>query len=163
MMKSCFISHFKLPTGVRQFKRSGWLYCRWLSAMRNNEGGFTLVEIIMAIVLIGIAVPTIMIPFSGLSDTKHPEYTIQASFMAQKKMEQLASETRVTIDGKIGSTCNNTVDGAYSLNCTSVDVNAEDPDTSATSTFAKKITLTVSRTDGAMSPLVFTSLFTLDS
>jgi len=133
----------------------------------NNERGFTLIEIIIAMVLIGIAVPTIMIPFSGLSDTKNPEYIIQASFEAQRKMEQLASEYRDS-SGLVaacpdGSNQDVSFGGSdYKLICTSTDVDADDPDTSATATFAKKITLTVSRSDGAMSSLEFNHLFARD-
>ncbi|MBC8285293.1 MAG: type II secretion system protein [Nitrospinae bacterium] len=121
----------------------------------NDERGFTLIEIIMAITLIGIAVPTIMIPFSGLSDTKNPEYTIQGSFIGQQRIEEIAGET--TTDAL--TTCNEPSPSAdYTLSCAEISVDAADPDTSTSSTFAKKITLTVSRGDGAMSPLTFTTL-----
>ena len=125
----------------------------------NNESGFTLIEIIIAMVLIGIAVPSIMIPFSGLSDTKNPEYTIQGSFIGQKRIEKIADKTRDTAlaDCNVPAT-----DGDYALSCTEVSVNATDPDTSVVSTFAKRITLTVSRSDGAMSPLTFTALIVKD-
>lgn len=132
----------------------------------SNEAGFTIIEIIVAILVIGITVPAIMIPFSGLEDTKNPEYIIQGSFIGQKKMEQLASAFLNTIvsagclDGTAGALPN---EGDYSLTCRSDPVDATDPDSSATSTFARKITLTVSRIDGQMSPLVFNTLFALNS
>ena len=120
----------------------------------KNERGFTLIEIIIAMVLIGVAVPSIMIPFSGLSDTKTPEFTVQGSFIAQKRIERMADKTQANALAD----CNNGNEGAYSLSCTATTVNASDPDTAATSTFATKIILTVSRADGAMSPLTFTTL-----
>jgi prepilin-type N-terminal cleavage/methylation domain-containing protein len=120
----------------------------------KNERGFTLIEIIIAMVLIGIAVPSIMIPFSGLKDTKHPEYTVQGSFIAQKRIERMADKTQAAAL----TDCNNGNEGDYSLNCTATTVNASDPDTAAVSTFATKIILTVTRADGAMSPLTFTTL-----
>jgi prepilin-type N-terminal cleavage/methylation domain-containing protein len=120
----------------------------------RSERGFTLIEIIIAIVLIGIAVPSIMIPFSGLSDTKTPEFTVQGSFIAQKRIERMADKNQANALAD----CNNGNEGAYTLNCVAATVNASDPDTAATSTFATKITLTVSRADGAMSPLTFTTL-----
>ncbi len=130
----------------------------------GNERGFTLVEIIIAMVLIGIAVPTIMIPFSGLEDTKNPEYIVQASFMAQKRLEELANQKRTEILTACpdGTTASATPENGYEMDCTSVDVSATDPDSSATSDFAKKITLTVRRTDSAMSSLEFTALFAND-
>ena len=133
-------------------------------SLKRSQTGFTIIEILVAIVVIGITVPAIMIPFSGLGDTKNPEYVIQGSFIGQKKMEELASKFRDTITATCPEgTAATSTDGDYSLDCVSEQVNATDPDTSTTSTFARKVTLTVSRTDGAMSPLVFNSLFALDS
>lgn len=135
-------------------------------SLKRSQAGFTIIEILVAIVVIGITVPAIMIPFSGLGDTKNPEYVIQGSFIGQKKMEELASKFRDTITAAAvcpEGTAATSTDGDYSLDCVSEQVNATDPDTSTTSTFARKVTLTVSRSDGAMSPLVFNSLFALDS
>lgn len=135
-------------------------------SLKRSQAGFTIIEILVAIVVIGITVPAIMIPFSGLGDTKNPEYVIQGSFIGQKKMEELASKFRDTITAVAvcpEGTAATSTDGDYSLDCVSEQVNATDPDTSTTSTFARKVTLTVSRSDGAMSPLVFNSLFALDS
>lgn len=130
----------------------------------NKEAGFTLVEIIVAIVVIGIAVPAIMIPFQGLEDTRNPEYIIQASFVAQKKMEELANQYRDTITTPCPEgTPATTTDGDHSLDCESAQVNAADPDTATTSTFARKVTLTVSRTDGELADMEFSSLFLRDS
>lgn len=132
---------------------------------KSLESGFTLIEIILAIVIIGIAVPSIMIPFSGLSDTKGPEYILQASFLAQKRMEELANEDRTSIltscpNGSSASLSNQGPGSAYTLACTSVQVNATNPDTSTTSTFAQKVTLTVTRAD--MDDLTFNQLFAVD-
>lgn len=130
----------------------------------KKQAGFTLIEIIVAIVVIGVTVPAIMISFSGLDDTRNPEYVIQASFVAQKKMEELANEFRDTITTTCpeGTPATST-DGDYSMDCVSEQVNATDPDTATTSTFARKVTLTISRTDGAMAKQEFSSLFALNS
>lgn len=138
--------------------------------VKKNQTGFTIIEIIVAILVIGITVPSIMISFQGLEDTKNPEYVIQGSFIGQKKIEGLADRYRtsstasedITTDCPEG-TAATTTDGNYSLDCVSEQVDATDPDTSTTSTFARKVTLTVSRTDGAMPPLVFNTLFALDN
>jgi prepilin-type N-terminal cleavage/methylation domain-containing protein len=135
-----------------------------LSSHCGKEAGFTLVEIIVAIVVIGITVPAIMVPFSGIEDTKNPEYVVQASFVAQKKMEELANQFRDTITTPCPEgTAATTTDGDYSLDCKSEQVAAADPDTAAVSTFARKVTLTLSRTDGQMADMEFSSLFLRDS
>ncbi len=130
----------------------------------KKQAGFTLIEIIVAIVVIGVTVPAIMIPFSGLDDTRNPEYVIQASFVAQKKMEELANKFRDTITTACpeGTPATST-DGDYSMDCVSEQVNATDPDTATTSSFARKVTLKISRTDGAMTEQEFSSLFALNS
>ncbi|MBT6410729.1 MAG: prepilin-type N-terminal cleavage/methylation domain-containing protein [Nitrospina sp.] len=135
-----------------------------LIAPFKREAGFTLVEIIVAIVVIGITVPSIMIQFSGLEDTRNPEYVIQASFVAQKRMEDLANQFRDTITTACPEgTAATSTDGDYSMDCVSEQVNATDPDASTTSTFARKVTLQVSRTDGAMAEMEFNTLFALDA
>ena len=128
----------------------------------KREAGFTLIEIIVAIVVIGITVPAIMTAFSGV-DTKNPEYVVQASFAAQKRIEELANQFRDTITTACPEGTPATfTDGDYSLDCESEQVNATDPDSSTTSTFARKIILKVSRTDGAMGEMEFNTLFALD-
>ena len=129
----------------------------------RDDAGFTIIEIIVAIVIIGITVPAIMTQFSGLEDAKRPEFIVQASFIAQKKAEELSSQFRDTITTACPEvTAATTTDGDYSIDCISEKVNATDPDSSAASTFGRKITLTVSRTDGAMSSIVFNTLIALD-
>ena len=130
----------------------------------NNQAGFTILEAVIAIVIIGIAMPALVMWFSGLENTKSPEYIVQGSFVAQKKFEELASELRDTITTACPDTTPlTTSDGDYSLACVSEAVNATDPDSTTASTFGRKITLTVTRTDGAMAALVFNTLFALDS
>jgi prepilin-type N-terminal cleavage/methylation domain-containing protein len=138
----------------------------WKHKLTNafrRDAGFTIIEIIVAIVIIGITVPVIMTQFSGLEDVKRPEFVIQASFIAQKKAEELSSQFRDTITTACPEvTAATTTDGDYSIDCISVQVNATDPDSTVTSSFGRKITLTVSRTDGAMSSMVFNTLVALD-
>jgi len=160
------------PAGQESLGEISRLRRHWLLAKTDYakvcQAGFTIIEILVAIVVIGVTVPAIMIPFSGLEDTKNPEYIIQGSFVGQKKMEELANRFRnsSTASADIITVCPalpaTTTDGDYSIDCESIDVNATDPDSTATSTFAKKVTLTVSRADGQMSPLVFNTLFALN-
>jgi prepilin-type N-terminal cleavage/methylation domain-containing protein len=134
-----------------------------LTTVFRRDAGFTIIEVIVAIVIIGITVPTIMTQFSGMEDAKRPEFIIQASFIAQKKAEELSSQFRDTITTACPEvTAATTTEGDYTIDCLSEQVEATDPDTTATSTFGRKITLTVKRTDGAMSDMVFNTLMALD-
>ncbi|MFQ5673211.1 MAG: prepilin-type N-terminal cleavage/methylation domain-containing protein [Nitrospinales bacterium] len=117
---------------------------------RRGTHGFTLVEIILAIVIIGISVPAFVTAFSSMKAGKNPEFAVQASFLAQKYMENLTSASCAGIPA---------TDGAYTLTCATVDVTALDPDNAGTPVFAKKLTLTIGRTDGEMSPMDFFTLF----
>ena len=54
-----------------------------------NRKGFTLIEIIILIVLAGILLPAIIVPFaSGVKGSGKPEIVNKAMFLAQQKMEE---------------------------------------------------------------------------
>jgi type II secretory pathway pseudopilin PulG len=65
------------------------------SALRTPQSaigtkGFTLVEIIILIVMAGILLPAIIIPFAaGVKGSGKPEMATTAMFLAQEKMEEL--------------------------------------------------------------------------
>jgi prepilin-type N-terminal cleavage/methylation domain-containing protein len=51
--------------------------------------GFTLIEMIVLIVMAGILLPTIIVPFvSGIQGSGKPEMVNKAMFLAQQKMEE---------------------------------------------------------------------------
>lgn len=53
------------------------------------QGGFTLIEIIILIVIAGIILPVIIIPFvTGVKDSGKPEMVNIAMFLASQKMEE---------------------------------------------------------------------------
>lgn len=154
-MRNYFIGHRKRQDRIFRLRGPGF------RGTTNNEFGFTLIEIIVAIVLIGIAVPGIMIPFSGLKDTKNPEFIVQASFIGQKRMEEIANSTRTNAL----TNCNalSATEGDYTITCAAIAVNATNPDVVAGgATFAQKLTITVGRTDGAITPLEFNGLFSFN-
>ncbi len=135
---------------------------------RHSEG-FTLIEIIIAIVVIGIAVPSMMVVFSGVTDVKKPEDTVRASLLAQKQMEAISGKAYSEMPAAGSYTCAQfqtsiaVIDCAnteFDFNWTVDNVSASDPNTaSGSATFGRKLTLTVSRFDGAMSSMTFYSLF----
>jgi type II secretory pathway pseudopilin PulG len=65
------------------------------SAFRNphsaiGKRGFTLIEIIILIVMAGILIPAIIIPFAtGIRGSNKPEMVTTAMYLAHQKMEEL--------------------------------------------------------------------------
>lgn len=52
--------------------------------------GFTLIEIIILIVMAGILLPAIVVPFAtGVKQSKKPEMVTTAMYLAHQKMEEL--------------------------------------------------------------------------
>jgi type II secretory pathway pseudopilin PulG len=55
-----------------------------------NRKGFTLIEIIVLIVMAGIIIPAIMVPFAtGIRGSGKPEMVTTAMYLAHQKMEEL--------------------------------------------------------------------------
>jgi len=57
--------------------------------LKVYQKGFTLIEIIVLIVLVGIILPAIIVPFAtGIKGSGKPEMVNKAMFLAQQKMEE---------------------------------------------------------------------------
>jgi type II secretory pathway pseudopilin PulG len=55
-----------------------------------NKRGFTLIEIIVLVVLAGIIIPVIVVPFAtGVRGSGKPEMVTTAMYLAHQKMEEL--------------------------------------------------------------------------
>jgi type II secretory pathway pseudopilin PulG len=55
-----------------------------------NKKGFTLIEIIVLIVMAGIIIPVIVIPFAtGIRESNKPEMVTRAMYYAHQRMEEL--------------------------------------------------------------------------
>jgi type II secretory pathway pseudopilin PulG len=55
-----------------------------------NNKGFTLIEIIVLVVLAGIIIPAIVVPFAtGIRGSNKPEMVTTAMYLAHQKMEEL--------------------------------------------------------------------------
>lgn len=131
----------------------------------------------MSIVLIGIAVPTFSNYFSGLDDSKEPEYFTEAVFLATRQMQGIKNETLARFPNAANfPTCagfqsSQTVGANFNIDCTTPpydqyefswlveDVGAGTPNTGGSGTFGKKITLTVTRKAGGMTPFQLVNLF----
>ena len=60
----------------------------WVGEMGNK--GFTLIEIIILIVMAGILLPAIVVPFAtGIRGSGKPEMATTAMYLAHQKMEEL--------------------------------------------------------------------------
>jgi len=149
---------------------------RIIKLTKINESGFSLIEIIISIVLIGIAVPTFSNYFSGLGDSKEPEYYTEAVFLATRQMQGLRNETmaRFPIAGvypdcatfqaaAIGNPFNIECAAApfnqYTFSWQVEDVGAGTPNTGGSGTYGKKVILTVSRNAGGMASFQLVNLF----
>ncbi len=63
----------------------------------SDERGFTLVETIMVIVLLGIVGAAVLLPFiTSLRGSADPVITQQAIFLAQEKLDQMIADRRDT-------------------------------------------------------------------
>ncbi len=55
-----------------------------------NKKGFTLIEILVLVVLAGIIIPVIVVPFAtGIRGSGKPEMVTTAMYLAHQKMEEL--------------------------------------------------------------------------
>ncbi len=131
----------------------------------------------MSIVLIGIAVPTFNNYFSGLDNSKEPEYFTEAVFLATRQMQGIKNETMARLPNPaVFGTCaafqsSQMVGANFNIECVTPpydqyefswqveDVGAGTPNTGGSGTFGKKITLTVSRKAGGMDPFQLVNLF----
>ncbi len=146
--------------------RSRHLFC---SPSLVNDKGFTLMEVIIAIVIAAIALPSIMIAFGSMKGSVTPEYNIQAAELGQFQLEAISQHTFATIPAAGAYTCaafqatvtevNCAVTGftAYTYSWTVVEVDSDDPDTGGVTGFAKKVRLDVSRAN--MNTVSFYTLF----
>lgn len=147
----------------------------------RGEAGFSLIEIIMAIVLIGIAVPAFTIYFSGLDNSKEPEYLAEGVFFGIDQMERIGDEPFLRIPTAGNYTCEqfrdwpadvnnvpvpnnfvlnvNCTNTQYDFNWTVSLVDAATPNNPGSGTFGKRVVLTVSRSDGGMPPFELVTLF----
>ena len=97
--------------------------------LSKGNNGFTLIEFLVAIVILGVTIPTLMTPFSGLKDIKKPEYYVQASALMNHQVEALFRKAYDEIPSRttcpVGTPCNCTTFqtnvGFIDLNCSNTD------------------------------------------
>ena len=74
----------------------------------KSERGFTLMELIMIVTVTGILSSTLVIPFtSGIKQGTRPEIYSTATYLAQKKIEEIRSQGYTYTSGIIGTSTGN--------------------------------------------------------
>jgi type II secretory pathway pseudopilin PulG len=80
---------------MKAFANKSWIpasagMTKNLMARGMNKKGFTLIEIIVLIVMAGIIIPAILVPFAtGVKGSGKPEMVATAMYLAQQRMEEL--------------------------------------------------------------------------
>lgn len=71
----------------------------------RSEGGFTLLELILVLVVTGILSSALIMPFiSGLKQATRPEIYATTTYLAQKKIEELRSQGYTAAGSSLGAT-----------------------------------------------------------
>jgi type II secretory pathway pseudopilin PulG len=95
------IKGFKGSSEMRKFKLNSefrlWRFRIGHSELRTSNSelllrnrGFTLIEIIVLVVLAGIIIPVIVVPFAtGIRGSNKPEMVTKAMYFAHQRMEEL--------------------------------------------------------------------------
>ena len=74
----------------------------------KSERGFTLTELIMIVTVTGILSSTLVIPFTtGIKQGTRPEIYSTATYLAQKKIEEIRSQGYTYTSGLIGTSTGN--------------------------------------------------------
>ncbi len=126
--------------------------------------GFTLVETLMVIVLIGVVGTGILLYFAGMRGGADPLLSVQALELAQEKMEEILSDKKASGFGYIVNVnypAENPVDGVNFPNfnrstsiCFVAEGDLNDTGNCGTATDWKRIGVTVSWTGGGQVDLV---------
>jgi prepilin-type N-terminal cleavage/methylation domain-containing protein len=88
------IKGFKGSSEMRKFEFNSkfrlWRFRIGHSELLFEKRGFTLIEIIVLIVIAGIIIPVIVVPFAtGIRGSGKPEVVTTAMYLAHQKMEEL--------------------------------------------------------------------------
>lgn len=126
--------------------------------MNKKRKGLTLIELVLVIVIIGIAIPPLLMLFSNLSwRGVRAEAISVATFLAEQCMEELISKPYNTTS----YTCNSTLPAGYtraiSVNYTNLS-GSNWTDTANNTTGYKHIRVSVSRSDALASGITLDTI-----
>jgi type II secretory pathway pseudopilin PulG len=108
----------------------------------GGQGGFTLVEVVVIIVMVSIFMVAIMLPFiSSLRESDVPEVASIAYFLALEKLEELAGQTTGSISAESRTAVSGY--GDYEREVAVDDVNCNDLSTSQVGSGCRRVTVTV--------------------
>lgn len=125
----------------------------------KNEKGFTLIETLMVIVLMGIMGTGLMLYFAGLGSSNQAQ-VVQASLLAQEKMERITADKKANGFSSIVSEASAPLSApfdrftrsveVYCVNEADLDLSAGTmPDCNDTDIQAKRVTVTMSWQGGS--------------
>jgi prepilin-type N-terminal cleavage/methylation domain-containing protein len=118
----------------------------------KSEKGFTLLELIFVMVIVGVLSSTLILPFmSSIKQGTRPEIYATAAYLAQKRIEEVRSYGYTTKSGSLGtSNLDDTENGRYyteQVVTEYVSHSSGSFSTSGPSTEFIKVTVTVSNSD----------------
>jgi prepilin-type N-terminal cleavage/methylation domain-containing protein len=120
----------------------------------KSERGFTLLELIMVMVVMGIISSSLVLPFlAGLKQATRPEIYATATYLAQEEIEKKRGEGYSTTSGNLGTSSSDVEKKGRTYTETVLteyvehDSVNEEFDTSVSSTEFIKVTVTVSNSD----------------
>jgi prepilin-type N-terminal cleavage/methylation domain-containing protein len=126
---------------------------------RSSDKGFTLIEVVLFIVLVGIVMSTVMAPFLGsVFQMENPEIVAGAAFLAKEKIEQLQPVSY----NSIGNEARASLGGNYAAYERQVQIQLVDANMaiSGTDLGYKRVTVTVYHPQLPGAGISLTTLFT---
>lgn len=131
---------------------------RWINRPPQT-GGFTLIEVIIFIILVGVFMAGIMSPFlTSVSRSGQPEIVASAAFLARERLEQLQTVAYSSIANEASAALTgNYSDFSRQVTVTLVDANLN---VSGSDVGYKKVVVTVYHSQLPAAGISVTSLFT---
>lgn len=130
----------------------------------RQEGGFTLIEIIIFIVLAGVFMAGIMSPFlTSVFRSGQPEIVASAAFLAAERLEQLQPKIYTDTDLSVGTHNDGTItlgSNSFTRQYVVSEVSGVDLVTPQAGSGYKKIVVTVYHSQLPAAGISITSLFT---
>jgi hypothetical protein len=143
MIKMLRLLHSELSFGLPPFGRVPSFVVRHsIFSKKRGQGGFTLIEVVLIIVMVAIFMSAIGIPLlNSLRESDLPEIATIAYFLGLEKLEELSPQTTGSISAEARAAVSGY--GDYEREVAIEDVNCDDLSTPQAGSGCRKITVTV--------------------